>query len=200
MIHMATFLEDFGAISKPPDAVSYSDETLETERLESFDKGYRAGWDDALKVRSDDDDERAQGLAQNLQDLSFTYHEAQSQIIASLAPMFEQITDKLLPTLARDTLGPHLVEHLTSLARDMTSGTVKIVVARGRADEVRQLLDDAQIPIKVTVEEADALDAGQADLRLDGKDIAFDLNEVATEISTSVKAAFAKETTSFAYG
>lgn len=163
MTQMSAYLEDFGIMPRSPDAVSYSDETLETERLESFDKGYRAGWDDALKARSDDDDQRIQGLAQNLQDLSFTYHEAQSQLIASLGPLFEQITEKLLPTLARKSLGPHLVEHLTGLARDMTSGAVKLIVARGSAEEVKQLLDSTQISLSVTVEETDALSTGQAD-------------------------------------
>ena len=64
MTGLAAILEDFGSIGPAASAVSLSEETLESERLESFDKGYRAGWDDAIKARSDDASEASSGLAE----------------------------------------------------------------------------------------------------------------------------------------
>ena len=56
MTGLAAFLEDFGAAragGRP--SVAVPDEgALEAAKLEGFDGGYRAGWDDAIKAQSDD--------------------------------------------------------------------------------------------------------------------------------------------------
>ena len=105
MTSLALYLEDFGTPISGQTAAVISVEMLETERLESFDKGYRAGWDDAIKAKSDEGAQFADGVAQSLQDLSFTYHEVHAQILSNLGPLFEEILQKLLPLLARETLG-----------------------------------------------------------------------------------------------
>lgn len=53
MTSLSSYLEDFGTPVIGGGPASVSDETLETERLEAFDKGYRAGWDDAIKAKTD---------------------------------------------------------------------------------------------------------------------------------------------------
>ena len=43
MIPISTYLEDFAVATSVTPSLAMTDEALETERLDSFDKGYRAG-------------------------------------------------------------------------------------------------------------------------------------------------------------
>ncbi|MDP4992157.1 MAG: ABC transporter ATP-binding protein, partial [Marivita lacus] len=134
MTSLSAYLEDFGTPALANAAHSVSDETLETERLESFDKGYRAGWDDAIKAKTDEGTQLADGVVQNLQDLSFTYHDVHAQILSNIGPLFDEILNKILPSLARDTLGAHVADQLTRIARDMGPVQIEIAVAPGSAE------------------------------------------------------------------
>lgn len=188
MTGMTMFLEDFGT---PPGAVSqanFSDELLETERLEAFDKGYRAGWDDAIKAKLQDSANLTDGFAQALQDLSFTYHEAHAQILSNLTPLFNEILEKMLPSLARETLGAHISDQLSQLARDTGAVGIEIAVAPGAGEQVSQLVAEAASGLPITVNEVETVADGQAELRLGAKEVSVDLKGVAEQIGEAVHA------------
>ena len=200
MTSLALYLEDFGTPISGHTAAVISDEMLETERLESFDKGYRAGWDDAIKAKSDEGAQFADGVAQSLQGLSFTYHEVHAQILSNLGPLFEEILQKMLPLLARETLGAHVADQLASMARDMGTVQIEIAVAPGTAEQVSQLVNGAgaRLPIAV-VEDADVPE-GRADMRLGAKEVSIDLSDVIVQISEAVRAALQGQTEMRAHG
>jgi len=93
---------------------------LENERLASFETGYSAGWEDAVKAQADDQTRVSSDLAQNLQDMSFTYHEAVAHLNKSIEPLLQDIVAKVLPQMAKETLGMQIVEQLAELARAQT--------------------------------------------------------------------------------
>lgn len=200
MTSLALYLEDFGTPISGHTAAVISDEMLETERLESFEKGYRAGWDDAIKAKSDEGAQFADRVAQSLQDLSFTYHEVHAQILSNLGPLFEEILQKMLPLLARETLGAHVADQLASMARDMGTVQIEIAVAPGTAEQVSQLVNGAgaRLPIAV-VEDADVPE-GRADMRLGAKEVSIDLSDVIVQISEAVRAALQGQTEMRAHG
>ncbi len=200
MTVLATFLEDFGSALSPAARVSHSEETLETERLEAFDKGYRAGWDDAIKAKSEESDRVSDALAQNLQDLSFTYHEAHAQVLSNLTPLFDEILQKLLPTIVRDTLGAHVSEHLTRAARELGAVSVEVVVAPGAGDDVSEWVNTAGHSFPISIKESGSVGPGEAELRLGGKEIAIDLTGLTTQISQAVRAAVHQDTAKHTYG
>ncbi|WP_292294161.1 ABC transporter ATP-binding protein [Marivita sp.] len=188
MTSLAAYLEDFGT---PPDESSQlliSDETLETERLEAFDRGYRAGWDDAIKAKSDEGALLADGVAHSLQDLSFTYHEVHAQVMSNLTPLFNEILQKILPNLARDTLGAHIVDQLSQVARDIGTVQIGIEVAPGAAQQVTQLINGASTSLPVTVVESPSVVDGQAHMKLGAKELTIDLAEVCQQITEAVHA------------
>ena len=79
---------DFGSFSDPiltTDAAS-SDEQ-ESVRLEAFEKGYQAGWDDSSIAHQTEREKVSSELAQNLQDMSFTYHEAYAKLSLAMKPL-----------------------------------------------------------------------------------------------------------------
>ena len=186
MTRLTAILEDFGSSIEVSEVPQVSDETLESERLESFDKGYRAGWDDAIKAKAEDAERFAEGFAQNLQDLSFTYHEVHAQVLANLTPLFEEILQKMLPALARDTLGAHIADQLAQLSREIGAVQIEVVVAPGAGDQVTTLLNAASTSLPVTVTEAPSVAEGQAELRLGGRELSVDISGVAAQITEAV--------------
>lgn len=200
MTSLALYLEDFGTPISGHTAAVISDEMLETERLESFDKGYRAGWDDAIKAKSDEGAQFADAVAQSLQDLSFTYHEVHAQILSNLGPLFEEILQKMLPLLARETLGAHVADQLASMARDMGTVQIEIAVAPGTAEQVSQLVNGAGARLPITVVEDSDVPEGRADMRLGAKEVSIDLSDVIVQISEAVRAALQGQTEMRAHG
>ncbi|MCR8548812.1 ABC transporter ATP-binding protein [Salipiger sp. P9] len=188
MTRLGAFLEDFGAAPARPEAgpVLHDDNALETARLEAFESGYRAGWDDAIKAQNDDHARIASDFAQNLQDLSFTYHEAYSQVLNGIAPLLEDVVGTLLPALLRETLGPHIAEQLRAMAREIGALDVVIAVAPGSAETVLPLLEtDFGFPLKLA--EDGTLAEGQADIRFGDIEKQIDLSGLVRDVAQAVQ-------------
>lgn len=160
-------LEDFGdaTIVETPEAVGVSEEVVEEARLVSFEKGYSAGWEDAVSAKDQETTRISANLASSLEDLNFTYHEAQSQLIETLDPMFKVLTSAVLPDAMSATFGHHIVDQLTDMAKAQTDQGMLIVVAAGEASAVRSLLGDS-FSVPVQVSEDENLSPGQAYLRV----------------------------------
>lgn len=187
MTSLAAYLEDFGAPLSEVKGYAVSDEVLETERLESFDKGYRAGWDDAIKAKTDEGTQQADAVVQALQDLSFTYHEVHAQLLSNLSPLLDEILQKILPSLARETLGAHVVDQLSQIARDIGTVQIEIAVAPGAAERVSQLVNNAASSLPISVIETNDVPEGRADMRLGRKELSVDLSEVTAQITEAVR-------------
>lgn len=185
---LRSVLEDFGSTQiRPlhPGGIATAD--LEAEKLEAYEQGYRAGWDDAIKAQADDKTRIASDFAQNLQDLSFTYHEAYSRVLNAMSPLLQDMVNTLLPEMARQTLAPHLIEQLETLAGDIGSLKVIIAVAPGNLEAVQPLTTrDFGFPLELTAD--DTLGEGQADLRFGETEREIDLSDVIQSIGKSVEA------------
>lgn len=187
MTSLAAYLEDFGAPLSEVKGYAVSDEVLETERLESFDKGYRAGWDDAIKAKTDEGTQQADAVVQALQDLSFTYHEVHAQLLSNLSPLLDEILQKILPSLARETLGAHVVDQLSQIARDIGTVQIEIAVAPGTGERVSHLVNNAASSLPISVIETNDVPEGRADMRLGRKELSVDLSEVTAQITEAVR-------------
>jgi len=190
MTALRQFLEDFEApAAKPrpaPEEPGIGVAQLEAEKLEAYENGYRAGWDDAVKAQTEESSRISSALAQNLQDLSFTYNEAYSQVMNAMAPLLEEMVSALLPGLAREALGPQVLEQLLGTARETGSVGVIIAVAPGVAESVAPLLEQ-DFGFPVTLQEDDTLTEGQADLRFGETERQIDLTEALETITESVR-------------
>lgn len=181
-------LEDFGDLRRGT-PLPITDVTLEEERLQSFENGYQAGWDDCARSQSDDARRITADLSQNLQDLTFTYEEAYAAVMQALYPLLEQMIAAVLPRLARDSLVPRLVETVHEIARE--HGHQKIGITA--ASEDMALLDhltDALPEMDIELRADDALASGQLYLRFDGGEQAIDLQEVLKGMEYAVSGFF----------
>ncbi|MCL3881837.1 ABC transporter ATP-binding protein [Marivita sp. GX14005] len=186
MTGLSTYLEDFGTVVTPGNLPGVNEDTIEAERLESFDKGYRAGWDDAIKAKSEETAQHASEFAQNLQDLSFTYHEVHAQVLSNLVPLFDEILNKMLPAVARDTLGAHICDQLSRISRDIGTASIEIAVAPGAGEQVIQMVNDTAGTLPISVVEMSDIADGQAELRLGQREISIDLADTIRQIADAV--------------
>ena len=135
---------------------------LEEYRLEAFENGYRSGWDDATHAHAESQTSISAELAQNLRDLSFTYHEARDHLLGGLAPLFRGIVETMLPALADHSARKQpAAQQLEEIARNRADQPVVISVAPESCERVRAILDD-NLPMDVSVLSESTLGDGQA--------------------------------------
>lgn len=164
-------------------------EAIEDEKLQSFDAGYKAGWDDALKAQAEAKTSVAAELSQNLLDMSFSYHEALSKVTNSMEPMMQQIIRKLLPEVVSSALSAHIMEQLKAIVDERANLPVEIVVAECNVATVKELAGGSLVkPFAVVADSA--LGEGQAFIRFGDVEREVDLNSVVVGVSDAMQAFF----------
>ncbi|WP_425071610.1 ABC transporter ATP-binding protein [Sagittula sp. S175] len=191
MSALQDLLEDFGSQESQAKATrvagpSISESELEGQKLEAFEKGYRAGWDDAVKAHSDDRSHISSTFGQHLQDLGFTYHEAYGNVMNAVTPLLAEMVRALLPELARATLGHHIAEQLEKLSAEIGQVEVEIAVAPGKIAAIEPLLDgDYGFPVRVVGD--DTLAEEQADIRFGSHERQIDLGDLIASVTDAVE-------------
>ena len=162
---------------------------IEDEKLASFEAGFQAGWDDAVKAQCDSNTRISSDLAKNLQDTSFSYHEARAALIKSLRPLFTDITDTVLPAIARQTLGAHIVEQLADMSRDVLDQVIEVTLAPQNVDPVEQLLNST-LPEPFVIISDKNLGEGQVFIRIGADEREIDLEQAVSNIATAMQTFF----------
>lgn len=163
---IAHLLEHFDADPGDGSAVrTMSEEALEEERLAAFERGYTAGWEDALGAQEENRNRIEASLAETLEALSFTYHEALHRMTLSLEPMFHSLVETVLPRMLEQGFGQQIVAQLKEMAGDRMAQPVELVVPPGVEAGLGPLLN-REFPIPVRLIEDAALLPGQASLRV----------------------------------
>lgn len=162
---------------------------LEETRLAAYEQGYTAGWEDAAAAQADDQSRIRVDLSRNLQALSFTYHEARAHVLRAAGPLFQEMTLKLLPGLAREALAPVVLETLMPLIEGMADAPVTIVLNPASRPAVEALLDRSS-GLPFTLQDEPTLGEGQVHLRLGDSETRIDLDRATAEITAAVRGFF----------
>lgn len=186
---IAHLLEEFDDRDDEGSAISMSEMKLEEEKLQAFERGYGAGWEDASKAEAGDREKVKSDFANNLRELSFTYHEAYGKMVKSLEPLLNRIVTSVLPDLARKSLGPQISEILQEVAKTVGEQAVEIVVGPGNGDLVREMLGN-QTGFPLQVAEEPSLGEGQAYIRFGDAERQIDYDDVLVGVSRAVEAFF----------
>lgn len=190
MMTASHLFEDFG--EAPIQARESSDlgiEEVEDQKLQAFENGYQAGWDDAIRAQSDTGKHVSAGLAASLQDASFEYHEVRNTLKNAVHDIMSGVTKTLLPAIARESLGAHICEQVLAMAHTGLEHTIEVAVAPDSADAVRTVLHAGlEGPFEITTDPL--LAPTQAFLRLGRDEREIHLEHMLDEISTTVTAFF----------
>lgn len=178
-----------GSKSAPEKADADKLEAIEDQKLQAFEAGYQAGWDDATKAQTEEKEKITADLSQNLLDMSFTYHEALSKLTTSLEPAIAKIMDKLLPQMVSQSLCAHIMEQINLVLSDNSDKPIKIVVASQNLDAVLEILDD-KIPLPFELIGEETLGEGQAFIRFGQNESEINLDMLIDEASKAMRAFF----------
>lgn len=187
---IAHLLEDFGtALNADSPGRTLGEEELEDFRLSAFEQGYSAGWDDALAAQAQDQARISSALAANLEDLSFTYHEAVNQLLLTVEPVFRSLMETVLPDAILRSHGGLILEELQKLAQDRTAAPVRLLVPPGAGAALEELLPD-NLTMPVDVIEDQSLEPGQADLRVGSVERELDCSQILKVLGEALDAFF----------
>lgn len=182
--------EDFGG-AKPQHTSTpgLPVEDVEDQKLEAFEKGYQAGWDDAVAAQTETLSFVSSGLANSLQNASFEYHELRATLNASVETIIGSVTDVILPQIAQQSLGAHVCEKVRTLTRNSLDRQIEIAVAPESEAAVRAALDDDPPKPFVLVTD-DLLAPSQVVLRLEQRESELHLDRAIADISDAIASFF----------
>jgi hypothetical protein len=174
MMTIAHLLQDFSkaAVGSGPFRL-HSEETLEDLRLSSFEQGYAAGWEDAVKTRSSEDSQSAHAIVSSLEDLSFTFHEVRAQMFTLLEPLFDCVIQCVLPSMADKEARHRIVGLLASAASDLVEHRAALFVPPGGKESLSELMGQP-LPMPLSLVEDPCLTGDQIILRLGSAETAMD--------------------------
>jgi flagellar biosynthesis/type III secretory pathway protein FliH len=178
-------LEVFELPDESGESVTLSQGAIEDTRLAAFEQGYAAGWEDAVAAQDQSTARLRADFARNLEDLSFTYAEAHRHVLRALEPLLRDMVGKVLPAMARDTLGSIVIEQLLPIARDLAGVPIEVVVCPASRPLVESLIA-ASVIVPLTVSEEPTLSEGQVYLRFADRERCIDLDGVIAAIGDAV--------------
>lgn len=181
---------DFG---KPKEGRTASEtrkeEALEDVRLSGYENGYQAGWDDATEAHRKEEARVLADLAQNLEDMSFTFHEAYAKLLLALNPVFSAISTRLLPELRDRSLQARIMEELTRLVEGRKDQLIELTVSPLAKAPIESLLKDrATLPFEIVEEEG--LVDGQVFLRVGKQEAEINLDQLTQAMGEAFEAFF----------
>jgi flagellar biosynthesis/type III secretory pathway protein FliH len=180
-------LEVFEVASEPARTTVVTDlSAMEEARLAAYEQGYTAGWDDAVAAQADNQALLGAEIAKNLQELSFTYQEARTHVLRAIEPLLAQMSERVLPDMARAALAPMIVETLRPLADALADTLVINPAARPAVEAVLERAGS----LPVTIETEPTLGEGQAHLRFGQAETRIDLDRAVTDIAAAVRGFF----------
>ena len=193
MISLGHKYEDFGSLTEFPDAEAHQNASnYNSEKLQSFEDGYQAGWEDSTKAQNEFEKKMSSNLSQNLQDISFGFHEARNTLTQGMKPLFEEILNKLLPEISKSSIGSHILEQLGGMVRENSDQAIEIIVSPSEIEALQSLLQDQISDPFVLLAQPD-LNEGQVYIRLGSHEREINLKEMVQRIRSSTHNIFEQE-------
>ena len=162
-------------------------ERLEAERLEAYDKGYAAGWEDATSAAETLRAEQGQALDVRLEELAFTFHEARAHVMRALHPLLEAMVHSAVPKVLHDTLGARLTELVSDMAEEAADAEILVMAAPGEAEGVAAALE-GRVRFPVSIHEEDTIASGMLHLRLGSSARELDMTAIETALANALSA------------
>ncbi|WP_432450531.1 flagellar biosynthesis protein [Aliiroseovarius marinus] len=199
-------LEDFGTTPAEPQQTelgqpvqSIDPAELEGKRLEGYEAGYKAGWDDATRSMTQEAERVEAEFARNLEDLGFTFQEARSHVLSSLEPLLNAMVNVVLPNVVQDAIAQVVAEEIVPMAATAADNPIQVLVAPGIRGALEQLLESStNVPFEL-IEQA-TLPEGQIYLRSPVSEKQIDMSGVLDRMRDAVGALYDINEKAFNHG
>ena len=179
-------LEVFGsgmsAIGATPVIVGDTEEL----RLNAYEGGYKSGWDDATAEREKSDQLIAADLERNLQDISFTYSEARSEVLNGFGGLIESILTSFLPAVAAEAVVPLVNAELETLLRNLGDQRCELLASVRTAAQLDWLISrHLEADLHIIPEPAFA--DGRVSLRFGGEEREVDMSGMVETMTAAIR-------------
>lgn len=166
----------------------------EEDRLAAFEKGYREGWEDAAAAHAKDQTRIAVELGNNLQTLSFTYHEARTALLSEMEDLLRGMVEGVLPMAVHGGLPATILDRVRDGLHAAAESEIAIVVAPDNVARVAAVVgEEPTLPVRVVGEPS--LGDGQAYLRFAESEDRIDVDAALQEMQRAVESFFAEAAT-----
>lgn len=179
-------LEVFETPQAPEVPLVLMPDEIEEIRLNSYERGYVAGWDDSANQDAKDDGARRIAIERQVEQLTFSYHEARGHVLKSIEPLLESILDSIVPAAVRACVVPQVLEQLLPLAHAASEKPLILNVSIGAKEAFLQAFEGQVLPPIEIVETAE-LPEGAASFASGNLETRIDLAHVAQALEASVR-------------
>lgn len=124
-------LEVFETLDIPDGPALMMPDQIEDIRLNAYERGYRAGWEDGGVQTDAQAATRRLAIERQMERLDFTYHDARGHILSALEPLLAAVIGTVLPAAARAAIVPLVVETLMPLAHVAATHPIRLSVGPG---------------------------------------------------------------------
>ncbi|MCF6444664.1 hypothetical protein [Nereida sp. MMG025] len=180
---------NFGDITTQPVSADADIQQTAATADTSYEDGYKAGWDDAVKKNLEDAQNLTTALSENLQHIAFDYHAARTAVLEGLNGAMTEVLQKVLPAIAQKSLGPQILDALGKLSNGHADLPFEILVNPNDESAVSRILPEVA-GMTVTLKTNPDLGPGQVLLATGSSEHQIDPQAVADEILQSVQSFF----------
>lgn len=185
-------LDCFDGIASEDVRHDLSVQELEEARLQAYETGYAAGWEDAVNAQEDEIARLRADLGQNLRDMALSYGEARAHVLRSLEPLLTEMVAKVLPLMAQEALGHVVLEALRPEAERLAETPAQIRAHPENRHAIEQVVL-SQVSFPLVFDPEPLLSHGQVQLVVGPMETSIDLAGVIEQIGLAVHSFFHPE-------
>lgn len=148
---------------------------IEARVTASWEKGFKAGWDDCNAAVEADKSRISEAFGRRLSEIDLKTTEVRRAMLAEIEPLFADIFQKILPVLLQQTFQPKLIDEIRTLAEQAGSQTITINVCAEEAPALGALIGAAGDLPPCEVRSDTTLGLSQATICLADSERQFDL-------------------------
>lgn len=186
-------LETFFKAEEPPAPAEQATAALEEMKLDAYERGYVAGWEDSERQAEREALERRAMVERQLEALNFTYHDARGHVLRAMEPVLSAMLETMIPEVARAALIPEVITRLLPLAQDLSEAPVTLRISKGCRADFETALAGLVLP-PLELRECADLGPGQAEIAFDQKETRVDLAEAADALRRAISSFYQIQT------
>ncbi len=164
-------------------------EKVADAKLQSFEDGYSAGWEDALEAQQSSAAQLSAALIEAAKDAALTRDEVFENFLTVTRPLLEAIVTKVVPSAARDALAAHILEIVDAHLNTVADAPINIAVHPSLEHGIAKTLA-GKLPDNARITSAPDLTESQVIVSLAQDEHQIDLDRIIAEIQEAVAAFF----------
>jgi len=181
-MQFSNVLMDFSGPKQPAgDVSSTANEALEDEKLKSFEDGYSAGWDDAMKAQEERGRKLSAALHEAVADATATKEEAFSAFSEVNTAFVSALLDLVFPKLAAEILSAQTIDLIAKYNMDENDVGTQLLVSHEQREVFSNFVTEQKLD-GINVVASDEVCSDQVVIKFVNQEKQLDFNELLAEL------------------